>query len=203
LSAPVNIDLATSENVRRMVTSPTADSLYALAGAPRSAGEPRVPATATYEPAIDRVAMDRGFTSPEMPNYGANQTGEMYTPRMALAHELGHRYDWTKGQPSPALAVREQEADAFAKAFDLLSKTGTPKDTSAIEQRLADIEQKYPGTRDMIGRMLQSESQLFAGHPLQAALGTPAQRRKTANAPVIKGRMEDVLKNLIVPRDED
>lgn len=203
VSASVAIEPGTSDAVRKLLTSPTADSLYALAGVPARGGEvPWEELTTTagmYARSADKMMlnpyeaqpmvlsdgftpMGRYFTDPNAPGHSVSRTDESWSPRMTLAHEAGHRYQYTKGTPPGSLRAGEESADAFAKAFDLLSRMGP--DATKNQAQLDAIERQYPGTRQLLEMFLKDKG---------------AQQRMGQ----VKGRMEDVLKNMIVPHDED
>lgn len=84
--------------------------------------------------------------------HGYTYAGEPSSPRMTLLHEAGH-----------LRGADESRADAFAKAFDYLSKTG--RDTTGAGKRLEEIERLYPGTTQMVSEMVGKHP--FSQHPLQ------------------------------------
>lgn len=162
-------------NVRRLLTSPTADSAWAAAGGKPSMigsrpwGSDVESSAGTYNPTTGamhlnpfvrppgREDLEREWTNPMATEengyvHGYTYAGEPNSPRMTLLHEAGH-----------LRSPDESRADAFAKAFDYLSKTG--RDTTGAGRRLEEIERLYPGTKQMVGEMVGKRP--FAQHPLK------------------------------------
>ena len=176
----VNFEAASvAPNVRRLMTSPTADSAWsAAAGVPAGAGSrPYIRAdnaAGVYESGRREMHLSPFVRTPsgdeeEWKNplatddaagrrYSYSYAGDPISPRMTLLHEAGHMADDLAGR-SP----EESRADNFAQAFDYLSRTA--RDTTGSGQRLEEIERNYPGTRQMVDMMLTRP--VFREHPLQ------------------------------------
>lgn len=201
LSASVAVEQGTSDAVRRLLTSPTADSLYALSGAPARGGEVPWEELATtagmYARSADKMMlnpyeaqpmvledgftpMGRYFTDPNALGHSVSRAGESRSPRMTLAHEAGHRYQHERGTMPSSLSATEEDADAFARAFDFLSRMGT--DATRNRAQLDSIERQYPGTRQKYEAFLKDRA-------AQQQMGQ------------VRGRMEDVLKGMLIPND--
>ena len=165
--------------VHRLVTSPYADTLYALFGRPvrttglvgaRGAREGNL---AEYVRSRDSVALD------------PVRIGSEVRLRHALAHELGHRWEQQAPRQVDSIMFRvseindreryghqsasEQRAEAIAFAVHFLQSTAgdavLPRD--AVEW-LQHYDFLIPGTRSMVRYLV--DRPIYAQHPLRVVL---------------------------------
>lgn len=167
-AAESRIPEGTEPWMRAMYTSPMADSTYQVAGVPAVLDE--LPER-LYARAAGRVS-GKGDTLSMHPfrdlwdgAYNLVPADGHDEPRDTFLHEQGHRY--------AGLDRREEPAEAFMRAFDVLSKTGS--DTAGMGAMLDSADSRFPGTRGMSDRLLREP--LFADHP--AAGGQGARRTAT------------------------
>jgi hypothetical protein len=165
--------------VRRLVTSPYADTLYALFGRPKravglvGARGVREGNLAEYVRSRDSVALDPA------------RMGTEVQLRHALAHELGHRWEQREPRQVDSILSRvgvindreryghqsasEQRAEAIAFAVHFLQSTAgkavLPRD--ALEW-LRHYDFLVPGTRSMVRSLVIRP--IYAQHPFRALL---------------------------------
>lgn len=85
-------------------------------------------------------------------------------PRDVLAHEVGHM----------AGEDNEHNADAWAEAFDFLSKTADadPRDPD-VQRRLLTLEDTYPNTIIFMKELLTNGSKVFRDHGMRRLFDLP------------------------------